>query len=231
MLMQKAAKQRLVQSHCSVWHKLCGLTLERVPYHPHGCSLEDVLTVWAQWRQVHREAVHLCAALQLSPSSMCLKPLELPAVRCASAAQLLDQLQPLLHSTCSGDSNKLAWPGHPLGAACQQVTCGARSSQVRVSALQDTTVNLFETTIRILGGLLAAFHIDNHSPLWLDRALELGLRMTPALTQSPSGVASAALRQHGPTQLDTMLLPALCVDLDPSELHVWCCPAACVWVT
>eukprot|EP00891_Asterochloris_glomerata_P000369 jgi/Astpho2/369/Aster-02244 len=53
---------------------------------------------------------------------------------------------------------------------------------------QDTTVNLFETTIRILGGLLAAFHMDDHSPLWLDRALELGLRMTPALTQSPSGI-------------------------------------------
>ena len=92
-------------------------------------------------------------------------------------------------------------------------------------------MNLFETTIRILGGLLAAFHIDNHSPLWLDRALELGLRMTPALTQSPSGAASAALRRHGQTQLDTMLLPALCVDLDPSELHVRCCPASCVWVT
>ena len=74
-----------------------------------------------------------------------------------------------------------------------------------VPALQDTTVNLFETTIRILGGLLAAFHIDDHSPLWLDRALELGLRMTPALTQSPSGLSSTAQGQYGQTQLGTIL--------------------------
>ena len=99
------------------------------------------------------------------------------------------------------------------------------------SALQDTTVNLFETTIRILGGLLAAFHLDDHSPLWLDRALELGLRMTPALTQSPSGLSSCALRRHGQTQLDTILVPALCADLGPPELYVRCWPAHCVWVT
>lgn len=52
--------------------------------------------------------------------------------------------------------------------------------------MQDTTVNLFETTIRILGGLLSAFYLTGGDRIFLYKAVELGMRMTPAF-QSPSG--------------------------------------------
>eukprot|EP00884_Botryococcus_braunii_P010870 jgi/Botrbrau1/19785/Bobra.0124s0033.1 len=51
----------------------------------------------------------------------------------------------------------------------------------------DQSVNLFETTIRVLGGLLAAFHLGGGDPLVLAKAAELGLRLSPAL-HSPSGI-------------------------------------------
>ena len=54
------------------------------------------------------------------------------------------------------------------------------------SALQDTTVNLFETTIRILGGLLSAFYLSGGDRVFLFKAVELGMRMTPGF-HSPSG--------------------------------------------
>ena len=129
MLMQKAAKQRLVLSHCSVWHKLCGLTLERLPYHPHGCSSEDVLAVCAQWRQVHREAVHLCAALQLSSSRMSPKPLELPAVRCASAAQLVPTAAApaALHMQRVQQQTSLAWAPAGYSMPAGDLLCQVRS--------------------------------------------------------------------------------------------------------
>ena len=52
--------------------------------------------------------------------------------------------------------------------------------------MQDTTVNLFETTIRILGGLLSAFYLTGGDRAFLYKSVELGMRMTPAF-QSPSG--------------------------------------------
>ncbi|KAL3131586.1 hypothetical protein ABBQ38_007885 [Trebouxia sp. C0009 RCD-2024] len=52
---------------------------------------------------------------------------------------------------------------------------------------QDTTVNLFETTIRILGGLLSAFYLTGGDRVFLYKAVELGMRMTPAF-HSPSGI-------------------------------------------
>ena len=52
--------------------------------------------------------------------------------------------------------------------------------------LQNTTVNLFEATIRVMGGLLAAFHLDGGQGLFRSKALELALRLAPAF-HSPSG--------------------------------------------
>ena len=46
-------------------------------------------------------------------------------------------------------------------------------------------VNLFETTIRVLGGLLSAFHLSS-DPVFLDRATDLGTRLMGSFT-SPSG--------------------------------------------
>ena len=44
----------------------------------------------------------------------------------------------------------------------------------------DVSVNLFETTIRALGGLLAAFHLSNGDKVMLYKAASLALRLLPA---------------------------------------------------
>lgn len=48
-------------------------------------------------------------------------------------------------------------------------------------------MNLFETTIRILGGLLSAFYLTGGDRIYLYKAVELGMRMTPGF-HSPSGM-------------------------------------------
>ena len=50
-------------------------------------------------------------------------------------------------------------------------------------------MNLFETTIRVLGGLLTAYHLSNGDQLYLIKALQLGLRLAPGF-KSPSGECS-----------------------------------------
>lgn len=51
----------------------------------------------------------------------------------------------------------------------------------------DKAVNLFETTIRIVGGLLAAFHLSHGDPVMLYKATSLALRLLPAFN-SPTGI-------------------------------------------
>ncbi|XP_014282102.1 endoplasmic reticulum mannosyl-oligosaccharide 1,2-alpha-mannosidase [Halyomorpha halys] len=48
-------------------------------------------------------------------------------------------------------------------------------------------VNLFEVTIRVLGGLLSAFHLTGES-VYKDKAKDLGERLLPCFTQSPSPI-------------------------------------------
>ncbi|CAH7687590.1 family 47 glycoside hydrolase, partial [Phakopsora pachyrhizi] len=43
----------------------------------------------------------------------------------------------------------------------------------------DGFVNAFETTIRVLGGLLSAYHLSGNDRLYLDRAIDLGDRLLP----------------------------------------------------
>ena len=52
---------------------------------------------------------------------------------------------------------------------------------------QDIYVNLFETTIRVLGGLEAAFHLTAGDRTLLLKAVSLGLRLRAGF-QSPSGI-------------------------------------------
>ncbi|XP_065322048.1 uncharacterized protein LOC135929412 isoform X1 [Gordionus sp. m RMFG-2023] len=50
-------------------------------------------------------------------------------------------------------------------------------------------INLFEITIRLLGGLLSSYHLSNHRyNSLLDKAKELGDGLILAFTQSPSGI-------------------------------------------
>ena len=49
----------------------------------------------------------------------------------------------------------------------------------------DKDVNLFETTIRVLGGLLSAYHLSKDT-VFLDKATDVGTRLMGSFT-SPSG--------------------------------------------
>lgn len=48
-------------------------------------------------------------------------------------------------------------------------------------------VNLFETTIRVLGGLLSAYHLSGYDDLYLRKAIDLADRLMDAFA-SPSGI-------------------------------------------
>ncbi|KAI8329903.1 glycoside hydrolase [Blakeslea trispora] len=70
---------------------------------------------------------------------------------------------------------------------------------------KDQDVNVFETTIRVLGGLLSAYHLSNQDPLYLQRAVDLGNRLLPAFnTNSGIPISGITLSSgvpvgHGPS--------------------------------
>ncbi|CAG8491029.1 16214_t:CDS:2 [Cetraspora pellucida] len=56
----------------------------------------------------------------------------------------------------------------------------------------DGEVNVFETTIRVLGGLLSAYHLSGNDMLYLAKAVDLGDRLLGAFS-SPSGIPYASV--------------------------------------
>ncbi|CAG8592460.1 8598_t:CDS:2, partial [Racocetra fulgida] len=56
----------------------------------------------------------------------------------------------------------------------------------------DGEVNVFETTIRVLGGLLSAYHLSGNDTLYLTKAVDLGDRLLGAFS-SPSGIPYASV--------------------------------------
>ncbi|KAL1923954.1 uncharacterized protein VTP21DRAFT_6989 [Calcarisporiella thermophila] len=63
---------------------------------------------------------------------------------------------------------------------------------------QNGSVNVFETTIRVLGGLLSAFHLSGGDSLYLKRAQELGDKLLAAF-DTPSGIPWANVRLDVPS--------------------------------
>ncbi|KAE9390251.1 seven-hairpin glycosidase [Gymnopus androsaceus JB14] len=62
---------------------------------------------------------------------------------------------------------------------------------------QDANFNTFETTIRVLGGLLLAYKLTGHDKLYLDRAIELADRMLPVFdTESRLPLPNVNLAQQ-----------------------------------
>jgi len=57
----------------------------------------------------------------------------------------------------------------------------------KLSFERDADFNTFETTIRLLGGLLSAYHLSGGDALYLDRARDLADRMLPVF-DTPSGL-------------------------------------------
>ena len=62
----------------------------------------------------------------------------------------------------------------------------------------DGNFNTFETTIRVLGGLLTAYHLSDEDPIFLEKATELADRMLPAFdtaTGLPFGMVNLQKRE------------------------------------
>ncbi|KAJ7134642.1 glycoside hydrolase [Mycena epipterygia] len=57
----------------------------------------------------------------------------------------------------------------------------------KMSFDRNATFNTFETTIRVLGGLLSAYHLSGEDPIYLEKAIELADRMIPVFN-TPSGL-------------------------------------------
>lgn len=53
-------------------------------------------------------------------------------------------------------------------------------------------VNVFETTIRVLGGLLSAYHLSGNDPVYLEKATDLGQRLIGAF-QTNSGIPYSSI--------------------------------------
>ncbi|GAV52359.1 hypothetical protein ZYGR_0AG03500 [Zygosaccharomyces rouxii] len=65
----------------------------------------------------------------------------------------------------------------------------------------DSEVNLFETTIRMLGGLLSAHHWSSqmkvgNAQLYLDKAIDLADRLSMAFLQTESGIPYSSVNLH-----------------------------------
>ncbi|KAI7899066.1 glycoside hydrolase family 47 protein [Cokeromyces recurvatus] len=58
---------------------------------------------------------------------------------------------------------------------------------------KDQDVNVFETTIRVLGGLLSAYHLSNHDSLYLEKAVDLGDRLLQAFN-TDSGIPYSGIK-------------------------------------
>lgn len=77
--------------------------------------------------------------------------------------------------------------------APEQPLCAQEAERAKLwvrhsfSAEPDATVNLFETTIRVLGGLLSALHLSSGDETFLRPAATLALRLLVAF-DTPSGL-------------------------------------------
>ena len=92
-----------------------------------------------------------------------------------------------MHHRLAGQTPPV-WFGPCIGDPESKCACIRPLPLTNIFPLQ---VNLFETTIRVLGGLLAAFHLSGGDQLFLAKAAELGIRLEPAF-DSPSGWSCCA---------------------------------------
>ncbi|AET39944.1 mannosyl-oligosaccharide 1,2-alpha-mannosidase Ecym_5170 [Eremothecium cymbalariae DBVPG len=65
----------------------------------------------------------------------------------------------------------------------------------------DIEVNVFETTIRMLGGLLSAYYLSSElsigdPSIYLTKAISLGDRLVPAFADSPIGIPYSSINLH-----------------------------------
>jgi uncharacterized protein YyaL (SSP411 family) len=63
----------------------------------------------------------------------------------------------------------------------------------RMTFERDAAFNTFETTIRVLGGLLSAYHLSGGDDLYLEKARDLGERLLAAFDGTPSGLPTTMI--------------------------------------
>ncbi|GMM35956.1 mannosyl-oligosaccharide 1,2-alpha-mannosidase [Saccharomycopsis crataegensis] len=68
----------------------------------------------------------------------------------------------------------------------------------------DYEVNTFETTIRMLGGLLSAYHLSNNDKLYLDKAIDLADRLLGAF-DSATGLPYSSVNLHTGQGIPSMI--------------------------
>jgi mannosyl-oligosaccharide alpha-1,2-mannosidase len=106
-----------------------------------------------------------------------------------------DQIRPV-----SGGFVEFFVPGRPMGLTIvealdtlwlmeldTELEQGLAWVRANLSFNVDASFQVFETNIRMLGGLLSAFHCVGERRL-LDLAVDLGNRLLPAFTKSPTGI-------------------------------------------
>ncbi|MFI6096842.1 glycoside hydrolase family 47 protein [Lentzea sp. NPDC051213] len=106
-----------------------------------------------------------------------------------------DQIKPV-----SGGFEEFFVPGHPMGLTVVEALDtlwlmeldaefaeGVRWVKANLNFDVNASFQVFETNIRMLGGLLSAYHVSNDRAL-LDLARDLGNRLLPAFTKSPTGI-------------------------------------------
>ncbi|KAF8798349.1 glycoside hydrolase family 47 protein [Phlegmacium glaucopus] len=79
--------------------------------------------------------------------------------------------------------------------------------------------NTFETTIRILGGLLSAYHLSDEDSLYLEKAIELADRMLPAF-DTASGLPSSMINLELREGIDNPDTPGLVSTAEAATLQL-----------
>ncbi|KAF8168509.1 glycoside hydrolase [Crassisporium funariophilum] len=79
--------------------------------------------------------------------------------------------------------------------------------------------NTFETTIRVLGGLLSAYHLSDEDPIFLEKATELADRMLPVF-DTPSGLPLSMVNLARRKGVDDPNTPGLVSTAEASTLQL-----------
>ncbi|KAF8972460.1 glycoside hydrolase family 47 protein [Flammula alnicola] len=79
--------------------------------------------------------------------------------------------------------------------------------------------NTFETTIRVLGGLLTAYHLSNEDAIFLEKATELADRMLPVF-DTPSGLPLSMINLKQRKGVDDPSYPGLISTAEASTLQL-----------
>ncbi|KAJ3513466.1 hypothetical protein NLJ89_g2936 [Agrocybe chaxingu] len=79
--------------------------------------------------------------------------------------------------------------------------------------------NTFETTIRVLGGLLSAYHLSDEDPIFLEKAKDLADRLLPAF-DTPSGLPLSMVNLKARRGVDNEETPGLISTAEASTLQL-----------